>query len=207
MPELKSDSPPIVIIAGGPSLTLSQVRIVGMARAQNKCSVIAVNDAIYPCWFADVCYAGDKRWWQRHEGLAEYSGLKYAIQETGLEDILTLENGGRDYLKYDPDTIGSWSNSGAQAIHLASRVGAKKIILLGFDYSGSKETNDGTRDHWFGRHQGELDINSNVDELRRLLRVLTANLVSHGVSIVNCSPNSTIDWLPSSRIEEVFADV
>lgn len=201
----------VVIVGGGPSLTLAQVRIVGMARAQDKCRVIAVNDAVYPCWFADLSYAGDERWWRRHKGLPRFSRMKLAIQNTEYSDVRVMENAGADYIADEGLRIGHWKNSGGQAVHLAGRLYAKRILLLGFDFSGSKETKDGNRDHWFGRHVDtpdyRMDINSDVSEIRRLFRILTDHLQSRGVEIVNCSPGSTIDWLPTSTIESEFSDV
>lgn len=197
---------PVVIVAGGPSLTLAQTRIVGMARAQDQCRVIAVNDAIYPCWFADIAYAGDERWWRKHKGVPRCPSMKLAIQNTQFKDVRTLRDGGRVHLEND-DAIGNWRNSGAQAVQLAAKLLARRIILLGFDYSGSKEEGTGTRDHWFGRHERGMDINSDVEEIKRLFRVLTEHLAKRQVAVVNCSPGSAIDWLPVSTIEQEFSSV
>jgi hypothetical protein len=199
---------PVVIVGGGPSLTLAQVRIVGIARAQDKCRVIAVNDAVYPCWFADIHYAGDERFWRRHLGVPRYPGLKLAIQPTEFPDVRVMQNAGPDYIGDEGLRLGNWKNSGGQAVHLAARLYAKRIFLLGFDFSGDKSTKDGTRDHWFGRHTDtpgcRMDVNSDVAEIKRLFRILTDHLKSRGVEIVNCSPGSTIDWLPTSTIETEF---
>lgn len=199
---------PVVICAGGPSLTLAQIRIVGMARSRDLCRVIAVNDAVYPCWFADIAYGGDERFWRYQEGVRRFPGMKVAIQPTGFPDVRTLENAGPDYIGDEGLRIGHWKNSGAQAVHLATRLYAKRILLLGIDYSGSRETKDGTRDHWFGRHVDQpdfrMDINSDVKEIKRLFRILTDHLQSRGVEIVNCSPESTVDWLPRSTVEQEF---
>lgn len=199
---------PVIVVAGGPSLTLAQVRIVGMARAADKCRVIAVNDSIFPCWFADILYAGDERYWRHRSGVPRYPGMKIAIQRTEFPDVRVVENAGPDYVGDEGLRIGGWKNSGAQAVHLAARLFATRILLLGFDYSGSRESGDGTRDHWFGRYEHpRLDVNSDVAEIKRLFRVLTDHLTAKGVEIVNCSPGSTVDWLPTSTIEQEFADV
>jgi hypothetical protein len=208
IPILPFGDVPVIIVAGGPSLNLAQVRIVGMARSQDLCRVIAVNDAVYPCWFADIAYCGDERFWRRHNGIARYPGHKLAIQPTTFPDVRVMENTGPDYIGDDGLRIGHWKNSGSQAVQVAARLHAKRILLLGFDFSGSKETKDGTRDHWFGRHVDtpgcRMDINSDVAEIKRLFRILTDHLQSRGVEIVNCSPGSTIDWLPTSTIEHEF---
>lgn len=209
LPIAPFDDRPVVIVAGGPSLTLAQVRIVGIARARDKCRVIAVNDAVYPCWYADVAYAGDERFWRYHQGVPGFRGLKLAIQETRFRDVRALENAGAEYTGNEGLKIGHWKNSGAQAVQVAAdKLYAKQIFLLAFDYSGSKDAGDGTRDHWFGRHVDQpefrMDINSDVGAIKRLFRILTDHLQARGVEIVNCSPESTVDWLPRSSIEREF---
>lgn len=194
----------VVVVAGGASVTLSRVRILGMARSQGMCRVIAVNDAIYPCWFADWLHAGDARWWNHHGGVPHYRGMKTAIQPTEFSSVRVVQNAGPDYIGYEGLKIGHWKNSGAQAVQLAARLYARRILLLGIDYTGSRDTGDGTRDHWFGRHGPGMDINSNVAEIKRLFRILTDHLQSRGVEVINCSPESTVDWLPRSTIEDEF---
>src|SRR5690606_9521612 len=71
---------PTVIVAGGPSLDLAQVRAVAMARAGDRIRVVAVNDAVYPCWFADIAYACDRKWWRYHNGLPGFPGRKLSLE-------------------------------------------------------------------------------------------------------------------------------
>jgi hypothetical protein len=52
-----------------------------------------------------------------------------------------------------------------------------------------------------------MDINSDVVEIRRLFRILTDHLVSLGIEVINCSPGSTVDWLPRSTVEHAFPGV
>lgn len=193
------------MVGGGPSLTLSQVRLVGIARAQDRCRVIAVNDSIFPCWFADWCHIGDDKLWRLRHGLPRYPGMKTSICPTEFKDVRAFKNAGPDYVGDEGMSIGGWKNSGGQAVQIAARLFARRILLLGLDYSGSKETKDGTMDHWFGRYEEKrFNVNSDVAEIKRLFRVLTDHLQSRGVEIVNCSPESTIDWLPRSTIESEF---
>ncbi|TCU34146.1 hypothetical protein EV129_113131 [Rhizobium azibense] len=181
----------VVIVAGGPSVTVSDVRTIGMARAAGKCTVIAVNDAVFPCWFADHLHACDRRWWIENSGVPGFRGFKTSLETVPFHDVKVLRNTGID--GYDPQLgcLRSGSNSGYQAVHLAAHLGAKKIILLGLDYS-----DDGARMHWFGHHRPGMDKHSNVVEWRRLLQDLTEILNGMGIQILNAGIKSTLTWLP-----------
>lgn len=179
-----------VIIAGGPSVNIAAVRIIGIARAQQLCTVIAVNDAVYPCWFADHLHACDNAWWEHHNGVPGFAGKKTSLQPTRFDDVLMLDNTGPDGFDTGEGRIRSGSNSGYQAIHYAAQAGAKKIITIGIDF-----TDDGARKHWFGNHDGAMDKFSNVPEWRRKLVDLTAILYDCGVEVVVAGNHSTLDWL------------
>jgi hypothetical protein len=43
----------VAVVGGGPSLTLEQVRLVGIGRFAGRCKVIAVNSAAFLAWWAD----------------------------------------------------------------------------------------------------------------------------------------------------------
>lgn len=180
-----------VIVAGGPSVNVGDIRTIGMARAADRCRVIAVNDAVYPCWFADVAYACDNRWWVEHSGVPGFRGQKMSLEPVPFKDVETLKNTGIEGYDPEPDCLRSGSNSGYQTVHLAAKLGAKKIILLGLDY-----TDDGARMHWFGTHKPGMDKHSNVVEWRRLLLGLTDILNGMGIEVLNAGLKSTLSWLP-----------
>lgn len=190
---------PVVCVAGGPSVTLAQVRQIGIARSEDRIRVIAVNDAMYPCWFADLGYACDRRFWERHHGVPGFPGLKLSLEGTRYSDVRPLKNTGIEGYDETPGCIRSGSNSGYQAVHLAAKLGARKIILVGYDFSEG-----GARDHWFGRHHGDMDKHSRVDEWRRLFQGLTDELNRRGIEVVNASLSSTIKWLPMVSLESVM---
>ncbi|BCH33147.1 hypothetical protein MesoLjLc_50770 [Mesorhizobium sp. L-8-10] len=186
----------MVIVAGGPSLTLSQVRQIGIARARDKIRVIAINDAIYPCWFADLLHACDRKWHDLHGGVPAFKGVKTSLEITGYHDVRTLKNTGVGGFDDAPGCIRSGGNGGYQAVHLAAKLGARTIILVGYDYS-----DDGARLHWFGPHKGEMDKHSNVQNWRKHMRELTDELAGRGIRCVNATIRSTIDWLPRVSLD------
>lgn len=152
--------------------------------------MIAVNDAVYPCWFADHLHACDTVWWDANNGVPGFRGKKTSLQPTRFDDVQLLHNSGIDGFDTREGHIRNGSNSGYQAIHIAAQQGAKRIVILGIDYS-----DNGARKHWFGHHAGGMDKFSNVEEWRRKLVELTAILFDMGVEIVNAGEKSTLTWL------------
>src|SRR3990167_6401454 len=90
-----------VLVGSGESLTTERVRRIAIARAKDFIRVIAVNDAVYVCWFADIAYACDVKWWRYHGSLAGFRGEKYRLavmrpgggdrNDPGLPDVKSLE--------------------------------------------------------------------------------------------------------------------
>src|SRR5262245_31665990 len=146
VPRLWPDST-IVCIGGGPSLTAEDVAFV-----QGKARVIAVNDAHRLAPWADVLYGCDSRWWDWNRGVPDFSGLKYSLQKASLKwrGVQVLQITGPFGLERKPNGLKTGRNGGYQAINLAFHLGAKRILLLGYDmqYSSSAKT------HWFGNHPG-----------------------------------------------------
>jgi hypothetical protein len=196
-----SDWSTTVIVAGGPSVNLQDIRRIGRARAARQCKVIAVNDAIYPCWFADRLHACDARWWTENDGVPGYAGGKTALEPVPYDDVFVLRNTGIEGYDPHPGCVRSGSNSGYQAVHLAAKLGAQRIILLGLDF-----TNDGARNHWFGLHRPGMDKHSNVTEWRRLFYALTDILADKGIKILNAGQQSTLTWLPRIDLAELTRD-
>ncbi|AMX93648.1 MULTISPECIES: hypothetical protein [Mesorhizobium] len=187
---------PVVVAAGGPSLTLSQIRRIGMARAEDKIRVIAINDAIYPCWFADILHASDKRWWNMHKGVPAFRGLKTSLEITGFHDVRTLKNTGIEGFDDTPGCIRGGCNSGYQAVHLAAQLGARRIVIVAFDFS-----DDGAKSHWFGPHGPGMDLHSNTENWRKHFRGLTDELARRKIAVVNATIKSTITWLPRINLD------
>ena len=186
-----------VVVAGGPSVSMKQIRTIGMARANDRCRVISVNDAVYPCWFADVAFASDAKWWDHHGGVPSFKGQKVSRNCLGRYDVDYLRETGADGFDPEPGTVRHGSNSGHQAVHLAAQLGASRIIIVGMDFTDK----DFARDHWFGGHDGRMDMGSVAETWRKHFRGLTDALEGRGVAVLNASLSSTIKWLPTVSLE------
>ena len=196
----------VVCLAGGPSLDLAQVRRVAIARREDRIRAIAINDACYPAFWADVLYACDWRWWKKHEGVPSFKGLKITISNSRghvdeYPEIRIVENTGTDGLEIKPTGIRTGRNSGYQAINLCLHFGAKRIVLLGYDL---KLGSNGEA-HWFGDHEDWQLKQRTVDNvLKPAFNGLAKPLRKLGIQVLNCTPGSALEVFPKMELEKVL---
>ncbi|MFN3585181.1 hypothetical protein [Phenylobacterium sp.] len=176
-----------VVVASGPSAAEADLRgCPGRAR------VIAVNESWRLHRGADVLYACDPGWWVYRHGVPEFEGLRItadagAAEHFGISHVALQE--GQHRILTEPGQIGDGGNSGFQAVNLAVQFGARRIVLVGFDYRG---------DHWHGRHGGNL-ANPGANQLAvwsQRLDAEAARLRSLGLEVFNTSPTSALRAYP-----------
>jgi hypothetical protein len=184
-----------VVIGAGASLSTKQVRHVAIARLEGRCRVIAINDAIYPAWFADHLHACDSKWFFWHaQRIQHFTGIKTTLDET-LPDGFgagLLKNTGEDGFDPEPGCVRSGSNGGYQGIHIAMQAGATKILLLGFDMH---------RRHFFGDHPDRIKCDHATVMVPHFSTLLEP-AKDRGVEIVNCTPDSALTCFRMSDIEQ-----
>jgi hypothetical protein len=186
-----------VLIGGGPSLTLEDVEFV-----RGKARVIAINDAYLLAPWADVLYAADRSWIDRHYGVPCFKGRKYSIDSkdpTPRQDWTVLRNTGPLGLEMDPSGLRAGFNSGYQAINLAVHLGARQIILLGYDMSP-----DGVREHWFKDPPDRQP--SPYAEMRAAFDSLVEPLTQLGISVVNCSRRTALTAFPCASLTDALME-
>lgn len=192
---------PVVCVASGPSLTLHQVRAIARAKAAGKCHVIAVNDSVYPCWFADYVYACDNAWWEANGPLSDFPGQRVTLlteKEPAplFPGIFGLRHTGVSGFDPQRGMCRSGGNSGYQAVHMAANMGFRDIILVGYDFSA-----DGARRHWFGLHEGGMDKHSDTNQWLVEFRGLTDILSERGMKVRNATIMTRITWLEQASLE------
>ncbi len=191
----------IVCIAGGPSLTDTDVECV-----RGRARVIAVNDSYLKAPFADVLYACDKDWWLYHRWVPSFQGLKVALDASVYSrhpwpaDVTRLANTGPLGLERDPGGLRTGRNSGYQAINLAVHLGAARILLLGYDMQRGPKGEQ----HWFGKHPSELNQASPFVEFLKCFPTLLKPLAEAGVEVVNCSPRTALTCFPQMPIDQAL---
>lgn len=202
-PKLWPDST-IVCIGGGSSLTREDVEY-----CRGKAKVIAIKEAFLLAPWADVLYAADWKWWKFYHREVEagrwsaFEGLKYGIEqlETPPIDwpgIDVLRNTGSTGLELDPAGLKIGNNSGHQSVNLAVHLGAKRIVLIGFDCW----TGPNGQQNWFGDHP--LHSKSPYPLFLQQWATIVEPLKAIGVEVINCSRWTMLRAFPQKALEEVF---
>lgn len=171
--------------------------------------VVAVNNSYLLGDWPDICFFGDWGWYRSHRlRLSQWPGLKvthcpvfsdarYAYAE-GVRYI-PRDRAKRQGLSPHPGRLSWGFNSGSSAVDLAVHLGARTIILLGFDmHSGPNgET------HWHPGHGNGHRPPSYARFLRGFPEI-AADAAKMGVEIINCSSGSAITVFPTVGLREVL---
>lgn len=212
----------VVVAGSGPSLTSEQLVLA----KQNDAKIIVVNDAYRLMPWADILYACDAWWWRHNDFGAGFLGLKVCLSwnkcgrcaldrgipktEENLRphyiDGYPIGNGihqlamtGTKGLEVEDRTaVRTGGNSGYQAINLAAHLGAKNIILVGFDM----KSKDG-KSHFFGEHEGRVSPPP-FDGWFENFGSLVEPLKALKVNVINCTPDSALEMFPKAELEDIF---
>jgi len=211
VPLLWPDGPTAVIIGGGPSFDLAQNRLIARATLENKCRVIAVNDAIYGAWWADWLHGCDIKWWMWHrETVTKFPGIRTTCTETVpeawakfLRVQLDKQSGYSGGFPEEPDTVAGGGNGGYQAIQIAVKAGARRVVLVGFDMHDITHEDEPGRAHWFGDHPDRIRSDYSGTMLP-YFPTLIEPLAERGVEIFNATPNSALKCFPWAPLPSIL---
>lgn len=185
-----------VVVATGPSAGAADFGIL------RQFSTIAVNDAYKLCPWADILYACDPEWWEAHiaDARQTFAGKLWtqddrAAKKHRLYRIAGAANVG---LSRTPGVIHFNSNSGAQAINIATLAGAKTLILVGFDMKGPAS-------HFFGQHPPNLRKSSDYADWVRKFAAIAADLKAMGVRVINTSADSALPYFEKVPCQQLTA--
>lgn len=171
-----------ICVASGPSLMAHDCAMA----TDSGFPVIAVNSSWKAVPDCQHIFAADFTWWDHyHESLVtsaeRWTQSKRAHVRFGVKLFTPTESGP--------------FNSGQRAIQLAAYLGARRVILLGYDCSLANGT------HWHGRHPATM----HNPVPREVIRWYTdfSSLVSllPDVEIINASRYTALTCFPRSTIE------
>lgn len=196
-----------ICIAPGPSLVREDVdQIPASVR------VIAINDAVRIVPRPDVVYSSDGGWWtkaikkQRYPEAAvlPVSALWMTIAQTRngarklfSDRMFVFKHTGKEGWDPDPYALRSLDNSGGAAIQVAAKLGASRILLLGYDMAIGP---DGRKHFCDQQKMG----GSNYRTFRTLIGTLVAPFQTLGIDVINCSRRSRLDCFPRLPLAEAL---
>lgn len=186
----------VAILGAGPSASRPDAE-----RLRGLCRLIAVNCSWELAPWADVLYACDWGWWNKYcpdfRGLRVSQDVHAAELIEGVKRVPSVAEAG---LSLDPLRIHQGGNGGYQALNLAVLLGARRVILLGFDMQGT---------HWHGPHPSGLNnpAEDNFAQWRAAFAGAVPDLERAGVEVINCSRETTLECFPRRALEDVVAEL
>lgn len=186
----------VAILASGPSMSADvaeQVREAGIP-------AIAINTTWRLAPWAAMLYAADVEWWHRNPDAHGFKGLKVTIQERpNVPDILVLRNAGAGGYTDLNDCVHTLGHSSAQAIQIAVKAGASRVLLAGMDMTNARGR------HWHEDHpQGmKLTEEAHFARWRERLAAVAPEFERRGVDVVAVTPTALTCFRLSTLEEEL----
>jgi hypothetical protein len=198
--KLFSADDPVFIVAGGPSLL--EVDLSPLHGRQT----IAVNLSYRLLPNASAIYFSDRRFWSWHgEEMAAHGSPLYSgkwPKASFIDDapVTYFIFKGREGFEPFAPLIAHGNNSGYAAINVAYHLGAREVVLLGFDMARGKSG----RSHWHGGHAVKPSKDSSWSKMLPAFETLSLPAKAAGLKIWNATEGSKIpgDQIPRRRLAE-----
>jgi len=145
---------------------------------RGKAKVVAVSDAFRLAPWADFLVSNDRKWWEANPEAYLFKGRKFCSHPL---------NKAESFRKH----VHMGRNSGLMGMCLAKDLGAKRILLCGFDMHGT---------HFFGEHGHGL---KNTTEKIFKVHVRQFDRFS-GCNVVNCTAGSRLLKFPFGNLYDLI---
>lgn len=201
------------MIGTGPSLTLDDVEI---ARRKGF-ALFGCNRVWEDVPDLSVLWATNGNWWTHYwsDALMAYPAQKWTVDSRVARKFGINSIGQRDRkgLSTNPDYVHHGHGSGYSMLNLAYLMGARRIVLLGYDlkyapdYDGADKKVGSAPRHYFGEypsallHWPKVSVRSGVHV--GLLALYEEVAKQAAVEIINCSPDTALTCFPRMRIADV----
>lgn len=198
IPQLRGDK--VFILGGGPTLLecLDGTII-------NDYPVIGVNLAYTLGDWVDVCWFGDAKfyWWNRG-GLQTFPGMKITYNRglkhgnrsvRGQPGVRVVGRGKGRGLDMRPGMVSWNASSGGSAISLAAQMGAKTIILVGYDM----RVVDGKK-NWKPHEKEDTKLDPYANFMRPFDKI-AKDARRLGIRIFNATPGSALTHFPITTVK------
>ncbi len=186
----------VVCIAGGPSLTRSDVAACERAGFP----LLGINNAYQITDKLSHLYACDAKWWHKHYAHTP-NCRKFSLEDTEIFDVEKLINDGVEGLSHTWPRVRNGRNSGYQALNLAYLLGYTRIILLGYDMQATDNKIHWHEDHPVNLHNPD---SGRMQKWRAYYQGIAQELASVGVKVINASRRTALQCFPQARLEDVL---
>ncbi len=173
------------MVGSGPSAAQTPLEL-----ARGRARVVAVNESWRLAPWADVLFAMDGVWWVDNGGVPQFAGRRVTASPHATEMF------GLDCFSSNGAT------SGLRAIYLAERLGAKPILLVGF------EMHSGNGVHWHPPHSTRVGLRNPGENEMKIWRDdverVADKFAARGTVILNCTPGSALTCFPHVPFEQAL---
>jgi hypothetical protein len=189
-----------VSIAGGPSLTQEDVRLV----EKSGYTLLGINNAYQLTDRLTYHYGCDTEWWRQHihkvQPWTQKFSLKKSKKDSGIAGVTQMQRGERNCLSHEWPILCTGGNSGYQAINLLYLLGYTTIILIGYDMQMQ-----GKKAHWHPDHPGGLanPRQATFNNWRKSFEQLGGKLKKAGVTVINATRQTALDSFKQARLEDI----
>lgn len=145
-------------------------------------------------------YACDFRWWIKYQDLwKDFQGIKYTYDGSAASKygLIRVPSESKPGLGRECMHLGG--NSGYQAVNLAYLMGAKRIVLLGFDMQLTDN-----QVHFHGKHENLNNPNPHLFyQWIRNFDVLAKDLATEGVEALNATRETALTCFQRIKITDL----
>lgn len=190
----------ILCVASGPSLTREDLEY-----ARDKVhATIVINSSFRMAPWAQILYAADANWWDSNMSDVRAANVSAELWTCSLTSarkyhINFIQPERKPGLSVDASCIRTGLHSGYQVMNLAYHLGARRLLLLGYDMQRT-----GGKSHWHGDHKRPCHNNMDFKAALTHFPRLAVDLRSEGVEVVNCTRETALKCFPRSTIQEVL---
>jgi hypothetical protein len=187
------------ILGGGPSLAG-----VDLSPLNGK-HIIAVNNSYNLAFYCEVLFWGDCWWYEQHrKALEQFSGRMITTCTYEINLPQRVQHVRQKLNKFGlsaNNTYLTWNlNAGACAVDLAVQLGARRIVLLGYDMRQINGHNN-----WHDDHRTSVDPSHNpYKQFLLAWPYIAHDAQQRGIEIINATPGSAIDLFPIVDPQELM---
>lgn len=167
------------VLAPGPSASAEQAQRVHEAGIP----LGAVGCAYQLAPFARFVASSDRAWWRNYPEAYKFPA-RYS-----MADVPDVE-------RVRIDQLGGICNSGVLGLEVAKRLGAERIILLGFDMHGS---------HFFGQYTNGLRNTAPHQRAQHFQQFDQWRRMNRGIEVLNATDGSALDCFPRASLDDCLS--
>ena len=194
----------VFIIGGGPSVAGVDLCLSYEKRRRLfENHVIGVNNAGFLDKGVDILFFGDGKWYDWNAERVESHNAIIVTNNRKFEDFPRIRCLARDgtlgLVSKRKDTL-KWNNSsGGAAIALAALLGAKKIVLIGFDMHHVNN-----KKNFHVEHLEKNPTNAPYSRHLKCFPFIARDAKKLGITIINTTSGSAIKDFPIQPLSEVL---